>query len=549
MKRVLPLAAAIVLAVPASAFADATVDGSKGQKIQPAVDAAAAGDTITVLPASYAEDVSVPSGKDGLKLVFQPGAALAGSLSVASNAVKVGGLVLFRSTGTGPALNAKGGLALTDSTIFATTDDAASFTGAGNVIQRSTLLTTAAADGADGVALSAGDLTADSSIVVGGAKGTGFRVTAGEGSGDAALTLNHVTTTSGLVLEGAGSVPLLASDDITVKVNASIVHGASTATGDPGTPPLQPANAVSATFTNSDASKLTLAGGATSTGDGTVTADDAIFKAGSALRLKFNSAVIDKGGPVASGESATDIDGDPRTNGAATDIGADEFTNAAPELSFAITPDAPKTGQIVTATGTASDKNGADDIIGYAVDWGDGKKDTTASNVIQHVYDTSGTYTVTMLVADQSFATSAVVSKQITVTDGAPPQLQVTTPKPGAIVKLTRKKKKGAKKAPKPKPFLIKGVDADESGLSSVELAITRTGSKCKQYTGSRLKRAGCTKYTFVKATLKGTGFSLKARRLAKGSYEIRARGTDTKGNATSTFDEATKTLVKFKVR
>ena len=116
-------------------------------------------------------------------------------------------------------------------------------------------------------------------------------------------------------------------------------------------------------------------------------------------------------------------------------------------------------------------------------------------------------------------------------------------------MKLTRKKKKRAKKAPKPKAYLIKGVDADESGLASVELAITRIGSKCKQYNGKKLVKAGCTTYTFVKAKLKGSGFSLKAKRLAKGSYEIRARGTDLKGNATTTFDAAAKTLVKFKVK
>ncbi len=545
MKRVCLLAVAAVLLVPAASQADTTV--AAGQKIQPAIDAAAGGTTVTVTAGSYAEDLSVPSGKDGLRLAFQPGATVAGSLAVASAEVTVAGLILFRTAGTDPALTGTGGkLTLTDATVFSTVGTAISTSGADNLIQRTTALTSAATDGADGISLTTGGLTVDSSIVVGGAKGTGFRVTTTDGSDDAALTLNHVTTTSGLVLDGAGAVPLAAAGDITLKVNGSIVHGASTATGDPNAP--LTGNAVAATYTNSDATKTTLAGGATSTGDGIVTPDADLFKAGTALRLKRDAPVVDKGGALGA-ESDRDIDGEPRTNGATTDIGADEYTNHAPVLAVAITPDPPKTGRVVTATGTATDKNGADDILGYAVDWGDGKQDTTASNVIQHVYDRSGTYTVTMLVADRSFTTSAVVSKQITVTDGAPPQLQVTTPAGGSAVKLTRKKKKGAKRKPKPKALLVKGVDADESGLTSVELAITRTGSKCKQYTGRKLVKAGCKRYRFVKARLKGNGFSLKVKRLARGSYEIRARGTDTKGNASTTFDTATKTLVRFKVR
>lgn len=565
MKKACLLAVSVVLAAPAAARADKTVDGSKGQTIQAAIDAASAGETITVLPGTYTENVNVPSGKDGLSLRFNPGAAVSGAASVDSADVKVAGLVLFRPEGTAAALTATGGkLVLTDSTIFATGGDAVVISEADNVIQRSTILTTAATGGADGIAQGPGGLKVDSSIVVGGPKGVGLRVTTAQGSDPATTTLNHAT------IAGVGGISLEAPDDtvvtskvgdVTLAVNASIVHGASTATEadgqkDPilGTQ-LVPASAVKATYTSSDATPMTKAEG--SPGDPEITAtkafgptaDAALFRTGTALRLKATAPVIGQGGDVASGESATDIDGDPRKNGDATDIGADEFTNTAPELTFAITPDAPKTGQIVEATATATDKQGADDIIGYAVDWGDGKKDTTASNVIQHVYEKSGTYTVTMLVADQSFTTSAVVSKQITVTDGAPPQLQVTTPASGATVKLSRKKKKGAKRKPKPKTFLIKGVDADESGLSSVELAITKTGSSCKQYNGKKLVSAGCTKYTFVKATLKGNGFSLKAKRLAKGSYEIRARGTDTKGNASSTFDAATKTLVKFKVK
>ena len=302
MKRVCLLAIAVVLIVPAAAQADATV--AAGQKIQPAIDAAAAGSTITVAAGSFAEDLSVPSGKDGLRLAFQPGAAVSGSLAVASADVKLAGLVLFRTAGTDPALTATGGkLSLTDATIFSTVGDAISISEADNLIQRSTVLTTAAADGADGIAFTTGGLTVDSSVVIGGAKGTAYRVTTTDGSDDATLTLNHVTTTGAggaIALEGQGGpvpVPLQPVGDITLKANGSIIHGASTATGDAGgLLAMPPANAVAATFTSSDVTKLTTADGASSNGDGTVTDDAAIFKPGTALRLKRDAPVIDKGG-------------------------------------------------------------------------------------------------------------------------------------------------------------------------------------------------------------------------------------------------------------
>lgn len=570
------LALVLALAAPATALAETTtVDpaatgcarGATCKTINGAVGASQANDTIRILPGIYAEDVAVPAGKDGLVLAGDAGSLISGTggasnLSIAAGAVSVRGLAIIKAAGTDPAVSATGGrLALTDTAVFATGGDAVAVSGADNVIQRATVLDTATANGADGIALGAGGLRVDSSVVLGGSKGVGFRVTTAEGSDPATLTLDHVSTT------GAGGIALEAPDppaqvqkvgDITLAVNASIIHGTSTASEsdgqkDPllGTQLVAPST-VKATYTSSDATQMTKAAGSPGdpeiSGGGNPTADSALFRAGTALRLTPSAPVIDKGGAIAAGESDRDIDGEPRTNGAATDIGADEFTNHPPALTLSIDPAAPKTGQIVTATALAKDAEGSGDVKGYLIDWGDGKRDTTASNVIQHVYEKSGPYTVTMIAADQSLATSPVVTKAITVTDGRPPQLQVTTPKQGATVKLTRKaRKKGAK--PRSRAFLIKGVDADESGLASIELAITKKGSKCKQYSGSKLVGGGCTKYRFLKAKLSGNGFSLKAKRLVKGRYEIRARGTDTKGNATSGFDRAVKTLVSFKVR
>ncbi len=566
MKRACLLALTIVLAAPAVAHADTTtVDpnasgctrGQSCKLIQDAVTASMGGDTIKILPGTYAENVSVPSGKDGLTLTGGAGVLISGvdggsNLSVASAGVTATGLTLIKAAGADPALNATGGkLTLADAVILATGGDAVAMSGADNVIQRSTLATLATTAGADGIAFTTGGLRVDSSVVLGGGKGAAFRVTTTDGSGAATVTLDHVSTTgagAAVALEGAGGgvpVPLMPVGDITFNVNASILHGAATAVADIGGVLSQPAaNTVKATYVNSDADKMTVADGATSTGSGNPTPDSALFRPGTLLRLKPDAPVVDKGGSRAAEESDTDIDGDPRTNGAFTDIGADEFTNHPPTLDLTVTPDAPKTGQVVTATGKATDPEGATDIKGYAVDWGDGTKNTSVSNVVQHVYAKAGTYTVTMVVADQSFATSAPVTKTITLTDGQPPQLQLTTPAAGSTVRLGKGKKR--------KPLTIKGVDADDSGLATVEIALTKKGSTCKQYTGSKLKRASCTKFTFLKAKLSGNGFKLttkKKLKLPKGSYEARVRATDVKGNATTTFDKTTKTLVAFKIR
>ncbi len=314
--------------------------------------------------------------------------------------MKVSGLNIIKAAGTDPAVSATGGkLALTDSAVIATAGDAIAVSGAENVIQRASILDTAAADGADGIAMGVGGLQVDSSVVLGGAKGAAVRVTTTQGSDPATVTLNHVSTagTGGIVLDAAApAVQLQKVGDITLAVNASIVRGTSTATAAPGTkdPLLQTQliapTVVKATFTNSDASEFKGADGKVVAGTGNATADSALYRAGTALRLKATAPVIDKGGALVTGESDKDIDGEPRTNGAATDIGADEFTNHPPTLELSLTPTAGKTGQIVTATGLAKDAEGADDVKGFFVDWGDGKKDTTASSVVQHAYEKSG---------------------------------------------------------------------------------------------------------------------------------------------------------------
>src|SRR4051812_44772546 len=139
MKKVCLLAVTAVLAVPASALADTTVDPSSSgtcarngtcKTITDAIGVAQAGDTIKVLAGSYAENVNVPGGKDGLKIGFAPGSAVNGAASIASASVELTGLVLFRTAGTDAALTATGGkLLLADATIFSTTGTAITASG------------------------------------------------------------------------------------------------------------------------------------------------------------------------------------------------------------------------------------------------------------------------------------------------------------------------------------------------------------------------------------------------------------------------------------
>jgi hypothetical protein len=560
MKRVSLITAVLTLALPAAALADTTtVDTAAGgscarggtcKTISDAVGVSQASDTLAVKSGSYPEVVTIPNTLTGLTVNADPGAVVSGSVAVNAANVTVHGLTVSTTTGSAAALSAVGKLTLTDATLISTVGSAMSLSGAtGSLVQRSTIASFEPATAtSDGITQGAAGLTVDSSIVIGGAKGAAFRVTTDSGSADATLDLNHVTTIAAasgksLVLDGSSKgLPIETVGDITLTVRSSIIHGASTVTGDPGIFLVRPANVVKATFANSDATAVTATDGTTVPGTGGPTPDSAIF--GPKLRLKFGSAVIDKGGAVANGESGTDIDGDPRSAGGASDIGADEFVNHAPGLTLAVTPTAPTTSQTVAATGTATDKEGLADIAVYVVDWGDGsRKDQATSATLHHVYEKPGTYTLSMVVADKSGALSPVATQSVTVTDGTPPQLQVTTPKAGATVKLSGKKVT---------PLIIKGVDFDFTGIKTIELALTKTGKKCLQYTGKKFVKSACAKVVFLKAKLKGTGFRLDTRkgvRVPKGSYQIRARGTDVAGNATTTFVKADKTLISFKVR
>lgn len=523
MPRALLPFLALLLLTPASALAETTtVDpgsssnctrGGTCAAINPAIDVSAAGDTVRVLAGAYPESVTA----DKADLVIDGD----------------GRVLIAPPSGPGVAVTA-GDLTLRDVTVFSTAAALTVGSGTDNRVQRSTLVGTT-----DGLQVDAAGLIVDSSIVLGGQDGAAHRVTTSPGSADAALTLNHVTTTgsgAALVLDGdGGGIVPLTPGDISFTAASSIIHGPSTATRFSGVL-LVPGNAVTASYANSDATELT---GIEATGDGTVTPDSELF--GDRLRLRADSPAIGRGGPLSAGESDTDIDGDARVAGTASDIGADEFVNQAPALTLDVSPATAQTGEAITAAGLAKDREGPSDIAGYGVDWGDGTRTNGADNVVQHAYDRAGTFEVKMVAVDRSGAFSEVASRTVTITDGTPPQLLVTRPKEGSTAELAGRT---------PQVMKVRGVFADPSGAERIEVAITRRTGGCTHYDGRRFVKGACKRPRLLPATIKGTRFRVDTRalRFKPGTYLVRVKATDTAGNATSGFRKADHTLVAFKV-
>lgn len=553
MKRSLLATLALVLAAPAGALAETTtVDpaatgtcarAATCKTITAALDVSMASDTVKVKAGNYAENVDADVAQ--VTLAGDPGAFLTGigtgtPLTVSAAGVTVDGLAVFKTSGTEVALDAAGeNLKLTDATVASFAGPAVSVTaGDANVVQRSTVI--GAGDALHLNVSGAGErrLTVDSSIV----SSTGalaLRVTTASMSGDAFLTLNHVTSTAGgIALQGSAGP--LTPGDITAAINSTIVHGPSTAAGFAGTPPIIAANAVTATYDRSDATAMTVSGGATTTGSGTVTPDAQLFAENQ--RLKSTAPVIDKGAAaLVAGESATDVDGDPRVIGGASDIGADEYVNHAPTLTLALSKASAPTGEAVTAIGTATDIDGKSDIAAYSVDWGDGTVDTGTAAQLQHVYAAPGAFAVTMTVTDKAGAKTTTPAQTVTVTDATLPQAQVTSPKPGAKVRLAGRRRKVLK---------IKGVHADNVAVTGVEVALTRRAGGCAHYDGRAFVKGACKQPTFLPAKLTGFRFRLDTVKLKfrKGGYEVRARATDGAGNVSAAAAKAAKSLVAFKV-
>jgi PKD repeat protein len=88
---------------------------------------------------------------------------------------------------------------------------------------------------------------------------------------------------------------------------------------------------------------------------------------------------------------------------------------SAPHAAFTISPTAPLTGQTVNFNGGISTAGGGHSIVGWSWDFGDGV--TTSGTTVTHIYNTAGTYSVTLTVTDDAGQTSQATN---TVTVSTP---------------------------------------------------------------------------------------------------------------------------------
>lgn len=343
-RRSLTLAATALVTLAAPAAADAatyTVAAGGGacgagdltcESLAVAAGAVAAGDSVSVSPGTYAEpsDFAVPVTISGAAA----GVAVTGTITFSGAGASPSVLEkLIVVTSAGPAVSVTGpaGVAVRDAALISAADQGMAIAnGAGNSITRTAVYSAAAGSAAVLVqpGAAATSLALESSVLSGGsgAEGAGLRVRTGVnslpgGAGGATVTGRHVTvagTAKGIVLDSSAAIGLVAMPavgNIAAAISDSIVLGASSAANYPGlltALPLTtiPANSATLTFSANN--------------DRTST-PEALFTnpARRNYHLRAGSPAIDKAaGP---GESPTDIDGQPRTNGPASDLGADEF--------------------------------------------------------------------------------------------------------------------------------------------------------------------------------------------------------------------------------
>src|SRR3954447_4585775 len=274
---------ALVLALPATATAANTITVNPGDNVQAKFDGAADGDTIHFKPGTYTAAVS--TAKNNLTVEGEAGVFLVNP-----------------STATTPTLTFTGsGAKLTDMTILSSVADAVALGQGTSTVQRTELVTLKSGQSALSVTAGTGDaartVTVDSAMLIGPkAFSAGYGSATPVGGGITA-NFRHATAIGNVVADATNG--LLTAGGIAETFADSIIRGARvTANGAPTT----------ATIT-ADTSRNSVADNA---------ADAAALFVGAGrlnYHLRPDAPVIGKG-QTTSGESATDIDGQPRTHGA-----------------------------------------------------------------------------------------------------------------------------------------------------------------------------------------------------------------------------------------
>jgi parallel beta-helix repeat protein len=171
------------------------------------------------------------------------------------------------------------------------------------------------------------------------------------------------------------------------------------------------------------------------------------------FHLTAGSPAIDSANSGASGQPATDVEGNPRVDDPATpntgigprtydDRGAYEYqagppADAPPVAALTISPSAGTAPLTVSADSSASTDGDATPIATYMFDFGDGTPPVgpQAAATATHTYTVSGTFVVTVTVADTAGLTStATATVEVGAVGDSPPAASLNvTPSSGAI--------------------------------------------------------------------------------------------------------------------
>jgi hypothetical protein len=570
-------AIAAALAAPAAAqaatFTVAAGGGSCGgtdtacESLVAAAAAAGSGDTVQVAPGVYDEAPTFTApGVTITGSTTAPGVVITGTVTFSGSGATPSVLekvIVAPSSATSPAVGVTGsaGVAVRDTfLISAAGSGMAISSGAGNEITRSTVVSGAPAGAAVDVQAAGASvgLVLSSSILSGGAGGSGLLVRTGVGTllpgtaGGVTVTARHVTiagSANGIALDASGAVGLLnqSAGSITASVTDSIVHGATPRSINSGIPLVAAANTATLSLVRTDQT----------------TPDAQLFvsPARRNFHLRADAPVIDKG-QVTPADSATDVDGQPRENGAASDLGADEFVNGTPTASFVLkTPARSSRATTFDASGS-TDREGAfgGGITQYRWNFGDGTTETTPTPTVDHVYKGEGAVAVQLVVVDRQGGSSPPATIGVRITDGTPPKVVITSPRPnrsfGLMTTSTKTVTKGGVKRKVTTHERARigfgGRAKDPSGVTAVYITLQRLAkaagaSKSAKASAAKTKPKSCVwldpkrgliirscgKPVLIKAAVRDGKWAYivgSTIRLGAGTYRVSAYGTDGAG-------------------
>jgi len=278
--------------------------------------------------------------------------------------------------------------------------------------------------------------------------------------------------------------------------------------------------------------------------------------AGGDLRLRHDSALVDRGDPTFQ-FSVFDRDGHPRVRdgdaagGPRVDIGAIEYQRSAPVAAATATPVTVAAGQAVTFVGTADDADPGETAT-YQWAFDDGASATGAT--AQHAFATAGTHTATLTVTDPTGLTgTAQASVAVQAVAGSTTGTASTT-SAGTAPSLTRLRVA-------PTPFRARGagpysaaarrapIGTSITYILSKQSAATftimrasagrRVGTACRRPTRANRSHRACTNWrtlgTFTRRGVAGPNRQrfdgrLGRRAVAAGRYRLVARALDASG-------------------